>query len=352
MPQATRPPLAVAGDQRSAPRRVTVTVPARLHLGLLDLHGGLGRRFGSLGVALEGPRTRLTAVPAPGIEVEGPDRERVARYAAAMAAQIGYDKGLRIEVEESVPAHNGLGSGTQLALATGSVVCRISGREVSPREIAGVLDRGARSGIGIGVFEQGGVLLDGGKGAPETPPPILCRLPFPEDWRILLIFDRAHAGFFGEAEREAFRDLPPFSAEQAAQLCRLMLMSALPALAEGDLAAFGAGVTELQRVTGDHFADAQGGRFASPAVAEILAWLETEGVPGLGQSSWGPTGFALLGSQAEAERLLEAALDRWPPDGALEIALCRGRNEGASIEVETEQPIAAFDPPSRRGVGS
>ena len=121
MPQATRPPLAVAGDQRSAPRRVTVTVPARLHLGLLDLHGGLGRRFGSLGVALEGPRTRLTAVPAPGIEVEGPDRQRVARYAAAMAAQIGYDGGLRIEVEESVPAHNGLGSGTQLALATGSV---------------------------------------------------------------------------------------------------------------------------------------------------------------------------------------------------------------------------------------
>jgi predicted sugar kinase len=34
---------------------VSVTVPARLHLGFLDLDGGLGRRFGSLGMALDGP---------------------------------------------------------------------------------------------------------------------------------------------------------------------------------------------------------------------------------------------------------------------------------------------------------
>jgi len=38
-----------------------ISAPARLHLGLIDLRGDLGRRFGSLGVALAAPRLVLTA---------------------------------------------------------------------------------------------------------------------------------------------------------------------------------------------------------------------------------------------------------------------------------------------------
>ena len=38
----------------SQAQRVDVSAPARLHLGFLDLGGGLGRRFGSLGVAIDG----------------------------------------------------------------------------------------------------------------------------------------------------------------------------------------------------------------------------------------------------------------------------------------------------------
>ena len=38
---------------------VTVTASARLHLGFLDMNGGLGRRFGSLGLAIDRPVTCL-----------------------------------------------------------------------------------------------------------------------------------------------------------------------------------------------------------------------------------------------------------------------------------------------------
>ena len=38
-------------------------------------------------------------------------------------------------------------------------------------------------------------------------------------------------------------------------------------------------------------------------MSEVLAWLEAEGVTGLGQSSWGPTGFAILGDDAQAAAL-------------------------------------------------
>jgi predicted sugar kinase len=68
-------------------------------------------------------------------------------------------------------------------------------------------------------------------------------------------------------------------------------------------------------------------------VAAALAWLEAEGIAGVGQSSWGPTGFGLIGSEAEAAALLAAARRRWPADSGLAFTLSRGRNRGADIEV-------------------
>jgi predicted sugar kinase len=54
------PALAGNANADATVARVTVTVPARLHLGFVDLNGELGRRFGSLGIAIDTPRTRLS----------------------------------------------------------------------------------------------------------------------------------------------------------------------------------------------------------------------------------------------------------------------------------------------------
>jgi len=314
-------------------------VPARLHLGFLDLEGGLGRRFGSLGITLDGPCTRLRLNPATGLSVSGPDAERAEAYLRLLTEHFRLDGGLNLEIEEAIPAHAGLGSGTQLALATGTAVCRLFDLHVEAAALAQLLDRGARSGIGLGAFLNGGVLLDGGRGASERPPPILSRLPFPDDWRILLIYDRSGHSVHGAEEIEAFQRLSGFPAESAAQLCRLVVMAALPALAEGDIDGFGAAVAELQRTIGDYFAPAQGGRFASPKVAEVLAWLESRRIIGVGQSSWGPTGFGLIADAAQGRRILDELRGLWPATKGLEFELRRGRNFGA--EVETEKAIRA-----------
>lgn len=311
---------------------VRVSVPARLHLGFLDMNGGLGRRFGSLGITLDGPSTRVVLRHGEGLSATGHDAARARALLERIVAALGLAPGHHLRVERAIPPHVGLGSGTQMALAVGAAVCRLHGLEHGAREIATILGRGVRSGLGVASFEAGGVMLDGGRGDADAPPPVLSRLPFPEEWRILLISDRARRGVHGERERTAIARLPAFPAERAAHLCRLALMVALPALAEGDLARFGGAVAELQREVGDHFAPAQGGRFASPAVARALAWLESEGVAGVGQSSWGPTGFALLGSHEEAGRLLAAARRRWPEGGDLGLAVCRGRNSGCETE--------------------
>lgn len=293
----------------------------------------MGRRFGSLGITLDGPYTRLTLWPADTTTVEGPDAERARDFIDQLVTHYGLTGGLKLVIEEAIPAHAGLGSGTQLALATGTAVCQLYGIDAPASEIAQLLDRGTRSGIGLGAFLQGGVLLDGGKGESDRPPPIISRFAFPEEWRVLLISDRNTDGVHGQAELDAFQNLPPFPAESAAHLCRLAVMKALPALAERDIESFATAVAEIQRTVGDYFAPAQGGRYASSGVSEVLEWLENQGVSGIGQSSWGPTGFALIGSAARGNRLLDAARKRWPTGAGLDFELRAGRNIGATAAV-------------------
>lgn len=322
-----------AASQSGAIERVTVTVSGRLHLGFVDLNGGLGRRFGSLGIALDAPVTRVIASPGRGITVSGVEAERARSHVERLIRHYNLAPDLSLSIETAIPDHVGLGSGTQLGLAVGAAVTRLAGLAPDARGIAQLLDRGARSSIGIATFEQGGVVLDGGRGGADLPPPVISRLPFPESWRILLIFDDVRRGLHGPAESEAFQNLPALPAETAAHLCRLMLMVALPALAEQDLEGFGTAVTELQETIGDHFAPVQGARFLSTQVAEVLAWLRRQGVRGVGQSSWGPTGFALLGSEAEAQTLLQQLEKRSPVGRGLTFAIARGRNRGADIEI-------------------
>lgn len=334
--------MEVAASWRMDHRRVTipepvaesvsVAAPARLHMGFLDPGGGTGRRFGSLGLTLQEPCTRVTVWPAAAVSAAGPSAARAAACARGMLPALGLPGGVHVEVGDAIPEHAGLGSGTQLALAVGTAIARLFGRECGVRDTAALLERGARSGIGIGAFEQGGFLVDGGRGPDTLVPPIISRLAFPPHWRLLLIFDRSRKGVHGGEEKAAFQSLPPFPAEESARLCRLTLMQALPALAEADSAAFGHAITEIQRVVGDHFAAAQGGRFASPAVAVVLAWLQAEGVAGVGQSSWGPTGFAVIGNEVEARRLLHAARARWN-EGPLRFMVCAARNQGGEMLV-------------------
>jgi beta-RFAP synthase len=314
---------------------VTVVAPARLHLGFMDPDASLGRRFGSVGVTLEGVATRIRFSHAEGLEVRGPGSERAARCAARFLQALHISGGARLVVEEAIPEHVGLGSGTQMDLAVGMGIGRLFGLNPGLEDIVALSGRGARSGIGIAAFREGGFLVDGGRGPDTRIPPTLARQPFPEDWRFILVFDARGQGLHGAAERAAFKNLAPFPAERAAHLCHLLLMRALPALAEKDIGVFGAAIGELQRAVGDHFAPAQGGRFTSPAVGEALAWLERRGAAGVGQSSWGPTGFGLLATPELAEAVLGEIRTAFASTPHLRFQAVSCRNVGATVENES-----------------
>jgi len=310
---------------------ITVAAPARLHLGFLDPSGGLGRRFAGIGLALGELGTRINVRIAASTHIEGPEQGRVQRYLDAMRQHLGVRDTYAIRVEETVAAHVGLGSGTQIALAVAAGIRRLHDLPLDVIGDAVRLGRGGRSGIGIGVFERGGLILDGGRGSTTTTPPIIARLPFPEAWRVILVLDTARKGLHGAHEGTAFESLPRFPDAEAAHHCRLVLMQALPAVLERDLTAFSAAIRDLQQGIGDYFAPVQGGsRFFSPDVAAALARLDAAGAHGIGQSSWGPTGFAFAQSDAAANELT-ALLGNEDRFRALDIRICSGLNRGAEI---------------------
>ncbi len=320
---------------------VTIRSSGRLHMGFFDLHGGLGRKFGSIGLSLDAPDLLIRANPSRILNVTGEHAvpETLISKAAAIAQQLlaalNIHESVELDIMQHIPEHAGLGSGTQLALAIGAALNRLYQLNLSTPQLAELTGRGGRSGIGIAAFDHGGLLIDGGRISgsgigTSTVPPLLARYSFPEQWRILLIFDANQPGIHGEQERMAFNQLPTFSESLAAHLCRHVLMQAMPALVEHDLTAFGHSIQTLQTHVGDYFAPAQGGRYASRLVGDVLEYLEKTGVDCFGQSSWGPTGFAVFENALAAEKHLQA-LKAVFTDQALTWMICSARNHGAEL---------------------
>ena len=307
MDEALRPACIAANGVAAPCELVSLSTSARLHFGFLNPSGRGPRPFGSFGLAIDRPRTRLTLRRGLEFKVTGVECERAAPYLRAIAASFGLSAPYHLHLDEVIPAHAGLGSGTQLALAIGSAVAMLEGLPLNLTEIAARLDRGKRSGIGIGTFEQGGAVLDGGPSNGALPE-VLWRVPFPSEWRALLDLRsggdrRAWRARDGGLRRRCriFREAKP------PHLTRRILQAALPALAAEDFKIFCDEVGHLQKAMGAYFAPIQGGAYVSAGVAAVLKGLASDGVTGLGQSSWGPTGFAFAASEAEGQALLAVA---------------------------------------------
>jgi beta-ribofuranosylaminobenzene 5'-phosphate synthase len=321
---------------------LTLRAPGRLHLGFLDPAGSLGRRFGSLGLVVDGFETvvELSASSTDRLSAASPEAqaeiERAAAHLHSLRERSGKHQPVHLRLVQVLPAHAGFGSGTQLALAVGRAFAQWHGLKVPTVTLASWLARGLRSGVGIAGFDQGGLLLDGGPGADGAPAPLLSRIALPDAWRIVIVCDPGHRGLSGEQERQAIASLPSLPQAQAADICHQVLMRVLPGAASAEFEPFAAGISHIQRLLGAHFAPVQGGNaFTSAAVGELVRWMgaASGGDQGAatGQSSWGPTGFVIVPGQAGAEALVQSARTAGVLNPALSVSIVGARNHGATI---------------------
>lgn len=297
---------------------VSVEAPARLHFGVLDLRGDLGRRFGGIGAAVPTPSLLLEARPAAALKAEGPDAERALAFARRFAAHHALDPRVHFCLHRTIPPHAGLGSGTQLALAVARALAEVYGLPTEVTALARAVGRGGRSAVGTWTFALGGFVLEGGRagaGNDDAIAPLLARLPIPAAWHAVVVVPRGQPGLTGEHEAAAFARLPSPPARDVEHVAHLVLMQLLPALAQADLPSFGAALTAVQRITGGWFAPAQGGVFAPGETATLIERLREWGAVGVGQSSWGPAAYGIVGDHATAQTLAQRARGVLGPGG-------------------------------------
>ena len=307
---------------------VRVEAPARLHLGMLAVAGDSGRRFGGLGVAVSRPAVVLEADRAEELSAEGADAERALAFARRSRDALALAGGAHLRIVEAIPQHVGLGSGTKLALAVTQALAALEERDIGAPGLAGATGRAARSAVGMWTFALGGLVVEGGhRPGVDRPAPLLARHSMPEDWRAVLVVPAAEPGLSGGAEEEAFGQLVP-APERSAAIAQLVVTSLLPALVEHELDEFGAALTRIQELVGDSFASAQGGRF-HPRAAPLVDALLRFGAAGAGQSSWGPTVYGVVGSEA-AGRDLACRMQAEVGEGSVDVVAFD--NRGARVE--------------------
>ena len=296
---------------------VFVEAAARLHFGVLDLRGTGGRWFGGLGASAPDPTVLVSAQPADTLAVTGEDASRAAEFASRVLAHHRVGSGARVHVHRSLPRHAGLGSGTQLALAVARAIAEVHGLPTDARDLARASGRARRSAVGTWTFAGGGIVIEGGRRRDgDDCGPLIARLPVPTSWRCVVAVPPIEgSAMTGAAEEAVFASLPQPPEREVERVAHLVLMTLMPAVADGDLQSFGRALTQVQEITGCWFASVQGGKYARGTTADLIRRMTDWGACGVGQSSWGPTVYGIVEGDAAAGALAQRARDAIGPAG-------------------------------------
>ena len=302
---------------------------------LIDMNAEIGRVDGGAGLTLSSPNIRVTAEEAEGVSIEGLQgfADRMKKAAEALLPE---GKGIRINIEELIPAHVGFGSGTQSSLAAAAAVNELYGLGKSVRELAFAVKRGGTSGIGVTAFEKGGFIVDGGhrfkdKGvfmpsaASRVPPgPVLFREDFPE-WDIVVAIPN-EKGMHDQAEIDIFKEFCPLPIEEVREIAHVVLMQMMPAVIEGDIENFGAAVNHVQTVGFNKIESLIWPEF----VKDIASFMRSRSY-GAGVSSFGPVVYSFVDNRSEGRQLQDEVQKLLDESVGGTVMLTRAKNSGAEI---------------------
>jgi beta-ribofuranosylaminobenzene 5'-phosphate synthase len=287
---------------------IRVIAPNRLHFGLFHVpltgEHSEEREFGGVGLMIDAPGVVVAAKPADSWRFEGMLASRAQEFAMqyTMSLPETERRAYQVLVERCPAEHTGLGVGTQLGLAVAKALAVAHGHEdTSSTELAARVGRGERSAVGVHGFDRGGLIVEMGKRPGEDVSPLVEQVALPREWRVVLFNLPGSASWHGSRERTAFATA---GAGDPEALRRIATTAILPAARDADIQAFGDAVHEFNRRAGEPFVEAQGGPYASRAIEELIADVRTAGVRGVGQSSWGPTVFAVVADADTAMSLV------------------------------------------------
>ena len=325
--------------------QIVIKTPSRLHFGLVDMNGEIGRIDGGVGLALDTPHTTVEVKKSDKIRVKCESEPQIIGRLEPAIKNVCDHYGLPgtdINVLERPFPHVGLGSATQAFLGAAYGICKLHNVEASFPELAYLVGRGGTSGIGVAAIQTGGFIIDGGHPfrrdenskhgyAPSSassgmkPPPILVCHDFP-DWDILVVVPLGE-GASGLREITLFKVVCPIPLAQVQQMCHIILMQMLPAVMEKDLESFGRSMVDFQKLGFKVYEL----RAQTQLLYDCLQFLKDNGGVGVGMSSWGPAVYAFGEDLAPLRQKVDDWLDK---HGGGESVLTKANNTGMSIVKE------------------
>ncbi|WP_048057911.1 beta-ribofuranosylaminobenzene 5'-phosphate synthase [Methanothermococcus okinawensis] len=325
--------------------------PSRIHMGLIDLNGSIGRVDGGIGITLNNPNFIIEGKESSDIEIEfdknitdknitnNEIEKRIYDISKKVLEYIG-EKGIYLKIKSVIPQHSGLGSGTQMALSTGKLISLIYQKELDSKTLSTITGRGGTSGIGVNAFEKGGFIVDGGhsfgKGKDKEDfrpssasknvraPPVLFRHDF--NWDVVLTIPKGES-IYGNKEVDIFKKYCPIPLNETQKICHLILMKMMPAIIENDISSFGEVVNKLQYIG---FKKVELG-LQKDIVKELLETLQKVSYSGL--SSFGPTIYSICDGKDSVKNVVETSkefFDKYRIDG--DIIITKGNNRGFDVK--------------------
>jgi beta-ribofuranosylaminobenzene 5'-phosphate synthase len=296
--------------------------------------GDMGRLHGSVGVAIKEPRLIIEASKNKRLEAIGPRATRIKEFAMMVLKHSKVEDSIKFVQLSDIPEHVGYGSGTQLALAVGTLVSELFELRLTVEELSGILGRARISGIGTHIFKDGGFIVDGGRkvDVPKSVPPLIFRACVPKDWFFIVGMPEIKTRVSGKKEKNAFTEMKPPPETLVNYISRLVLLKMIPAIIEEDIKSFGDAITQLDFKFGEQWIDIQGGIFSNREIEKGINFLLDAGVYGAGQSSWGPVFYGLVRGERQAVEKTEQLYNFLSENGInAKVSYTSADNKGAQI---------------------
>jgi len=290
-----------------------IKTPSRIHMGLIDLNGSYGRYDGGIGLTIKKPNFTLKCDNSDkGIAIDfhksitderikDQCKSKIIESCERIISHFQIESNYHFDVKEAYFPHSGLGSGTQISLATAKLICEYNDIAISSPQLGGILKRGGTSGIGIYSFEQGGLIIDGGHGESEKndflpssasdakPPVLIGRYEFPKDWEVLIAIPESH-NIKGKKEVNIFQKYCPIPQIEVEKLSYLIFMNLIPYMLENDIESFGETINKIQDIGFKKIeVMVQQGR-----IKTLMEKMREFGAYGVGMSSFGPAIYGII----------------------------------------------------------
>jgi len=275
---------------------VRVRAGYRLHLGFYRFYDH-PYIYGSIGISVEEPYINVVVSESPDLKVIC--STKLCEDIVSNVVKLLKVRDVEVMVNGFLRHNVGLGSKTRITLATYLALKTYLNLSFDMSDITKLLGRKI-SGVGVYSFLYGNLVVDSGLDINDkdlTLPKLVGVYEVPSNWYLIIALPEGVKGLSEFEEGPILSNVGEFPKQE---LLYKEYVKLITALTLKDFNTFTQSLTNIQQLTGEYFSKFQGSIFTHEVSEEVVNIMKSEGVRGIGQSSWGPTTYGFIDNYVKA----------------------------------------------------